>query len=320
MSFRELAKPLQGIIPPVATPLAETNRLDLPGLERLIEHLVEGGVHGLFLLGTCGEGPSLAPTLRRQLVEHVCEQVGGRIPVLVSITDTSLTSAVEFTNLAAEAGADAVVLAPPFYYQVEQNELAQFVLRIVRDVELPLVLYNMPGLTKVTFEPQTVRRLLDEEQIVALKDSSGNLVYFEQVRQLANERPGWNILIGPEHLLATSLAMGADGGVPGGANICPQLFVQLYNAATANDQEQTTQLSATVDQLGKIYEVDQPSFGASSVIKALKAALSHVGICEDRVAQPLDCLSSDEKDQIKRILQEIDWEQLDAASARLTAL
>ncbi len=110
-----LVLPLRGIIPPMVTPLLDRDTLDVPGLERLIEHILRGGVHGLFVLGTTGEAPSLSHRLRRELVERTCRQVNDRVPVLVGITDTAFVESVQMACIAAEAGASAVVLAPPYY-------------------------------------------------------------------------------------------------------------------------------------------------------------------------------------------------------------
>jgi len=301
MAFRELAQPLRGIIPPMVTPLAAPDQLDVQGVERLVEHLVAGGVHGLFLLGTCGEGTSLGYELRRALVDRVCRQVDGRIPILVSITDTSYAESVALAGHAANAGADAVVIAPPYYLPIEQAELLEHVLRLAADVPLPVVLYNMPSLTKVAFEPPTLRRLMEEESIVGLKDSSGDLDYFQKVRELTRARPDWFLLVGPEHLLARAIALGGDGGVSGGANVDPQLFVRIYEAAVAQQTDELGRLVEQSNRLGQIYGTG--AISASSVIKGLKAALSSLGICSDTVAPPLACLNSTERQRIEGVLR-----------------
>ena len=104
-----LARPLCGIIPPMVTPLLDRDMLDVPGLERLIEHILAGGVHGLFILGTTGETPSLSHRIRHELIERVCVQVRGRVPVLVGITDTSFVESVEIARKAEQVGASALV-------------------------------------------------------------------------------------------------------------------------------------------------------------------------------------------------------------------
>ncbi|HEX8202868.1 MAG TPA: dihydrodipicolinate synthase family protein, partial [Isosphaeraceae bacterium] len=167
------AGPLRGIIPPMVTPLRDRDRLDLPGLERLIEHILRGGVHGLFLLGTTGEAPGLSHRLRCELVERTCEQVGDRVPVLVGITDTAFVESIEMAEHAADAGAHAAVLAAPYYFPAGQPELAEYIEQIAGEVPLPIFLYNMPSHTKLSFEPETIARALELPNVVGLKDSSG---------------------------------------------------------------------------------------------------------------------------------------------------
>src|SRR5262249_46094961 len=159
----------------------DRDELDLQGLERLVEHLITGGVHGLFVLGSTGEGPSLTHRLQREMVERTTELVAGRVPVLVGITDPSLAEALDLAEFAADAGAQAVVAAPPPYFPPSQAELVAFMERLAEEQPLPLLLYNMPGMTKVRFEPDTVRRLMEVEKIAGLKDSSADMIAFHRV-------------------------------------------------------------------------------------------------------------------------------------------
>ena len=205
-----MTQPLTGIVPPLITPLQNRDALDEPGLERLIEHVLRGGVSGLFILGTTGEGPSLSYRLRREFVERTCRQVGGRVPVLVGITDTAVVEAVGLARFAADAGAAALVAAPPYYLPGGQPELREYLGHLVRELPLPLFLYNMPALTKVPFDLETVRVAMDNPRIVGLKDSSGDMAYFQGVVELLPNRPDWSLLIGPEErLLDAVLARGA---------------------------------------------------------------------------------------------------------------
>jgi dihydrodipicolinate synthase/N-acetylneuraminate lyase len=320
MAFQELGQPIRGIIPPVVTPLSGPDTLDEPGLERLIDYLVAGGVHGLFLLGSCGEGPSVSHRVRRELIERTCAQIAGRIPILVGITDPCYAESMRLAEDAAEAGADAVVVSAPYYYPIEQSDLVAYVLRLAREVPLPVTLYNMPSLTRTSFELQSVRQLLDEPAIVGMKDSSGDLVYFQKLRDLARQRDDWSLLVGQEHLLAQAIELGADGGVCGGANVWPQLFVQLYEAALATTETSIAeqgdvmpQLVDQADRLGKIYQVGSGAITAPSVIKGLKAALAALGIIQAEVAQPLQPLAAAEREHIAKILVELGFEPAVAA-------
>lgn len=310
-----LRRPLRGIIPPMVTPLADRNTLDLPGLERLIEYILAGRPGGLFILGTTGEGPSLSYRLRCELIDRVAEQVAGRVPLLVGITDTSLDDSVELAQGAADAGAEAVVLAPPHYFPAGQDELAGYVENVTAELPLPLFLYNMPSHTKITFEIDTLRRLLEVANIAGLKDSSEDMIYFHRVRQLTADRPDFSLFIGPEELLAEAVLLGADGGVSGGANLWPQLYVELYEAAVRRDVARVAELHAEVMRVSEmIYGV---AGGGAAVIKGLKAALSWLGICSDCMAEPFVALANPQRQLIRRHLEELGLMPNGAASMEL---
>ena len=298
-----LPKPLRGIVPPMITPLLDRETLDVPGLERLIEHILGGGVHGLFILGTTGEAPSLSYRLRYELIDRACEQVNGRVPVLVGITDTCFTESVNIANKARDAGAEAVVLAPPYYFPAGQAELLEYLEHLTAELPLPLFLYNMPSYTKAMFEPPTVRAAADIDGIVGLKDSSGNMVYFHQLQSLLKDHPDFGLLMGREELLAETVLLGGHGGVSGGANFLPTLYVDLYNAARTRDlpkletfHEQVMQISSAIYHVGR-YE--------SSYLKGLKCPLSCLGICNDFLAEPFHRFRSTERDVIRRHLEEL---------------
>src|SRR5947209_6537528 len=132
------AKQWRGIFPPMATPLCDRDTLDVAGVERLIEHILAGGVQGLFILGSTGEAPSLSYRLRRELIERTCRHVGGRVPVLVGITDTAFVESINLARAAASAGAQALVMAPPYYFPAGQPELLEYLQHIAPELPLPL--------------------------------------------------------------------------------------------------------------------------------------------------------------------------------------
>ena len=140
----------------MVTPLRGRDELDLAGLERLIEHILSGGVDGLFILGTTGEGPSLSYHLRRELIERACRLVRARVPVLVGITDTAFVESLNLARAAADAGADALVAAPPYYLPGGQPEAREYLAHLVPELPLPLFLYNMPSHTKLAFGPRVI--------------------------------------------------------------------------------------------------------------------------------------------------------------------
>jgi dihydrodipicolinate synthase/N-acetylneuraminate lyase len=298
--------PLSGIIPPMITPLRDRDELDVAGLEKLIEHILSGGVSGLFILGTTGEGPSLSYRLRRELIERVCNQVKKRVPVLVGITDTAFVESVNIASAAADFGADAVVVAPPYYLPEAQPELQEYLDHLVAELPLPLFIYNMPALTKVHFELETVRRAMDEPRIIGLKDSSGDLDYFKLAAELIKQRPDWTLLIGPEEKLFDSLQLGGFGGVSGGANLFPKLYVRLVEAHRAGNLARTQELQKQIQRVSdSFYRIGKYS---SSIIKGIKCALACMNVCDDFMAEPFHRFRVEERILVQTRLKEIEVE------------
>jgi dihydrodipicolinate synthase/N-acetylneuraminate lyase len=293
----------QGIIPPIVTPLSGRDTLDTEGLERLVERLVAGGVNGLFILGTTGEGPSLSYQLRREMVSQTCRIVRNRVPVLVGITDTSFVESLALARHGETSGAAAVVLAPPYYLPEAQPELIEYLEHLVPELPLPLFLYNMPALTKVTIEPDTVRRAMDHQQIIGLKDSSGQMIYFHQIIGLLSHRPDWTLLVGPEELLADAVFAGGHGGICGGANLFPELYVALYEAARVHQTERVRALHAQVMRISNsLYRVGRHS---SAIIKGIKCGLAHLGVCDDYMAEPFHRFREPERSEVKEIVDHL---------------
>lgn len=294
-------KPLCGIIPPLVTPLKDNETLDIESLERLIEHLIAGGVHGLFILGTTGEEQSLSYDVRKQMIRESCRINKGRLPLLACITDTSIVESIRLARVAADCGADGVVSAPPYYFATGQPELAQFYEELVPQLSLPVFLYNMPSHVKVSFAPDTVRRIAQNPQVIGFKDSSANAVYFQSVMYKMQERPDFAMLVGPEEITGECVLMGAHGGINGGANMFPELYVAMYDAARSGDLVRVRQLQQFIMQIStSIYTVGKHG---SSYLKGLKCALSLLGVInDDFVASPFYKFETPERDRIRQAL------------------
>lgn len=292
---------LRGIIPPMVTPLRGNDELDREGTVRLTEHLIAGGVHALFLLGTTGEAQSLTYRLRYDFVSLVCRQVAGRVPVLVGVTDTAFVESIRLAEHAARSGAAGVVAAPPYYFAPSQQELIEYYTALADALPLPLYLYNMPSHVKVFLEPATVGTLAGHPNIAGLKDSSANMTYFQTLLHHLGGDPGFSLYVGPEELTGECVLMGADGGVNGGANIFPGLYVGMYEAACTHDiarvrelQHRIMQISATIYTVGKY---------GSSYLKGVKCALSLLGICDDYLSYPYRKFRAGERARIRQALE-----------------
>ncbi|MFO0935453.1 MAG: dihydrodipicolinate synthase family protein [Gemmataceae bacterium] len=298
---RETRRSFRGIVPPLVTPLLQPDQLDVAGLERLLTRILTAPVAGVFVLGTTGEGPNLSHRLRRELIERSVKFVAGRVPVLVGITDTSMADSAALADYAADRGADAVVVAPPYYHKPTPVELRRWLATLAPRVPLPLYPYNMPAHTRTVFDVDTLKLAMDLPNCPGFKDSGGDITYFESVLRLRDQhRPDWRVFIGPEHLTRKATALGGDGGVNGGANVFPKLFTDLFTAADAKDDATADRLQQTVETFGGIYRLGE---GESSVIRGLKAALSVVGICTECSAEPWEPLNAEAMAEVKRILE-----------------
>lgn len=294
--------PLKGIIPPLVTPLKNYEVLDIEGLERLIEHQVSGGVHALFILGTNGEAPSLSYKLRKQFIKKTCELVKKRIPVLVGITDTSLAGSLEIADYSQGTGADAVVVAPPYYFPVSDEEMLDYLETLAPRLPLPFLLYNMPTHTKVHLSVEIVKRAF-ELGAVGIKDSSGDMLYFYSLIDKFKDIPDFSLITGTELYLPETIMSGGHGAVAGGANMFPALFVELYNALLSKDLESISALRKKVLMLYQtIYQVGKH---ASRYLKGTKCVLSVMGICNDYLAPPLQRFNPEERKQIEEYMEKI---------------
>ena len=300
----KLPRPLRGVITAMVTPLRADLTLDEKGLERLIEHLIGGGVHGIFILGTTGEAPNLPYSVRSAVIEQTCKRVASRVPVIVGITDTSYQDALRMAAKSYECGAQAVVAAPPYYYQVSQAELLQYFRKLASDSPLPLFIYNAPLNTHLWIEVATVIQAAAEPNIVGLKDSGLSMGYFHAAREGLRGLADFSLLVGPDDLLAEAVLMGAHGGMAGGSNVWPRLFVALYEAAVAGDLNRVFALQQLAVQFDTAVYLSADH--TANPLRGLKCALSLLGICSTDVTPPFLPYSSKERERVQQYLRQVD--------------
>jgi 4-hydroxy-tetrahydrodipicolinate synthase len=294
--------PIKGIIPPVITPLINNNTIDTKGLETLIEYLISGGVHGLFILGTTGEATSLGYSLRKELIRRTSEIVNRRIPVVVGITDTSVNGSLEIAEYSAKMGMDAVVIAPPYYVPISQEEMREYLENLVPELPLPFLMYDMPSCTKMHMSLETVKRAKDLGA-VGIKDSSGDMAYLFSIINEFKDSPKFSVITGTELFLPDTILHGGHGAVAGGANLFPRLFVDLYNAALERDFGKIALLRDKVLMIeNTVYNVGKHK---SRIIKGIKCALSVMDICNDYIAPPLHKFKEEDRNIIARHVKDL---------------
>lgn len=311
-SSRKLLQPLSGVFPAVVSPLLAQDTLDRQGLDRLIEHLIAGGIHGLYFLGTCGEGPSLSHRLRREVIKLASDRVRGRVPVLIGISDTSFSESVSLAEIAHDCRATAAVISAPHFFPPSQPELISYFRHLHDELPLPMVLHNSPSITKTWIEPHTLEQLIELPKLIGLKDSSADVRYLEQVISIARKYSRFSVLIGDDHRLGESIPRGAVGAMLGGANLFPQLFVGWFDAVHSGDEARAAVYQSIADQFQSIYRVGQSQ---ATAVKALKAGLAYLNICGDLAAEPFQPFEEAENAAVASILEGVEQQLHEAFEA-----
>ena len=293
---------LSGLIPPMVTPLDEKRRLDKKGTKNMVNHLLKGGVDGIFLLGTTGEGPHLSYAIREELVKTVCRLVKGRVPVLVGITETDMDDAVAFASKCKAYGAAAVVAAPPYYFKLTQAECVAWFTEMADRLPLPLVVYDMPAHTDTVIEPATIAKLAAHPNIIAMKDSSSIIALFNKFRvALEPYAEKFSLFMGPDEAMGEAVLLGADGGVCTGANLWPAQFKAMYQAAKAGDVEKVRRLQRfTTMSSYLLYGLGQGQIG---FLKGVKCALAEMGLIQNVLAAPFTPFEGADRRKVRAALK-----------------
>ncbi|MGA5202641.1 dihydrodipicolinate synthase family protein [Streptomyces variegatus] len=300
--------PLTGVIPPVCTPLTPDGEVDVPSLTGLVDHLVAGGVHGLFVLGSTSEAAYLPDRQRRLVVESVTGHVGGQLPVLAGAIDMTTPRVLDHVASVTAAGADAVVVTAPFYARTHPAEIARHYRTIAAASPVPVIAYDLPAAVHTKLPADVVLELAADKVVAGLKDSSGDLAAFRQVVTGAREHQGitgFSVLTGSELIVDAALAIGADGAVPGLGNVDPHGYVRLDGLCRAGDWDEARIEQERLCALFGMVSVGDPArMGPnSSAIGAFKTALHLRGVIDcPATAEPQIPLSPDEVEQVGKYL------------------
>ncbi|MCF3121174.1 dihydrodipicolinate synthase family protein [Streptomyces arenae] len=276
-----LPAPLTGVVPPVCTPLTPDREVDTASLTRLVDHLVEGGVDGLFVLGSTSEVAYLTDRQRALVLDTVVRHVGGQLPVLAGAIDMTTPRVLDHARALAGAGADAVVVTAPFYTRTHPAEVARHFRLVARGCPAPVFAYDLPVSVHTKLGADLVLELAEEGVLAGLKDSSGDEGGFRTV--VLGKRlglAGFSVLTGSEVTVDSALAMGADGVVPGLGNVDPAGYVRLYRACREGDWTRARAEQERLCGLFGMVAAGDPARmgGSSSALGAFKAALHLRGV------------------------------------------
>lgn len=287
----------KGIIPPIVTPFHADGNVDYPMLRKMTGHLVESGVHGIFPLGTSGEFYAVPDADYRKILQTVKDEIRGRVPVYAGANHITPQGVIHLIRICEEVGVDAVSVLTPMFVSQTQDELYQYYKAIAASTELPIVLYNNRPKTNVTIEPKTVARLAEIDNIIAVKDSTGDLANTLEYIRLTRGNPHFHVLVGRDTLIFPALCCGAAGAIASCANVAPKVAVAIYNRFVAGDYKGAleAQFQFTPIRLA----CSMGSFPA-----VIKEGLRQEGIDVGKCADPIQELNPDEKKRLHRVLVE----------------
>lgn len=298
---------LTGIVPPILTPFHTDGSLDLDSLDRLVDHLLDAGADGVFALGSSGQVAYLTDQQRQTVISRIVDRVAGRVPVVAGVSDFTAPRVAEQARYAVAAGVDAIVATAPLYALNDNAEIAEHFRMIARAVEVPLIAYDVPVRVKSKLGLDLVMQLAKEGVIAALKDSSGDDVGFRRL-VAANAKAGHplDLLTGHEVMVEEMALLGADGAVPGLANVDPVGYVKLWKAAKAGDWKAAAGEQQRLAQLFEIAFVPQGRSGDAGGIGAFKMALELLGVIESAtMPAPMGQLTEADREGIAAILREV---------------
>lgn len=298
---------LRGVIPPVVTPRTAAGALDTDSLARVVDHLIDGGVDGLFVLGSSGEVPYMTNAERAIVTSTVIDATRGRVPVLAGASEQTTARVVDEAKALIDAGVDALVVTTPFYALSDQHEIARHFTTIKERTALPLFAYDVPVRTHVKLSTSLLTRLARNGAIDGVKDSSGDDVSFRQLLLATADIDGFRVFTGHEVVVDGALLGGAHGAVPGLGNVDPAGYARMFAASQAGDW---AQVRAEQDRLARVFDIvytpdSSRVSGGAAGLGAFKTALQVLGvIASNRMSEPMESLDADETAAIRDILVE----------------
>lgn len=290
-------KIFEGVIPPLVTPFKVDGSLDEEALRGVIRYVLSGGVHGVFIGGSTGESYAMDDQTRIRAFEVALDEVNGQVPVFAGTAHITTSETIQCTKAAEAVGVDAVSIVTPFFITPNESEIYDHYYSIAKSTKLPVILYNNPDRTGVNISIDTIKRLSSIDNIVGIKDSSGNMTYVCEI--IKNTADSFSFFCGKDTIIYSTLVTGGKGAVPASGNVAPELIVRLYNAIKQGDLEKSRDLQFRLDPLRNAF-----SLGSFPVV--LKEALNLIGVEVGVARLPIKPLSTDNRSKLNTILKDMD--------------
>ena len=276
----------RGIIPPIITPLTDDGEVNYPVLRQMVNHLIDNGVHGLFPLGTTGEFYAFDDDTYRKILETVKDETRGRVPVYGGANHITTRGVIRLVKICEEVGVDAVSVLTPMFVSQTQDELYAYYKEIAESTSLPIILYNNKPKTNVTITPATVAKLAEIDNIVAVKDSTGDLT---------RDNDNFHVLMGRDTLIHAALCYGATGAIASCANVAPRIAADIYDKFMEGD------LKGSLDAQFELAPL-RIACGMGTFPAVIKEGLVQQGIPVGKCLAPIGELTPEEKEKLHQVL------------------
>lgn len=274
----------RGVVVPMVTPFTEDERVDEAAVRRIIDHLLEGGVAGVLLLGTTGEAASMGTSQRRRLIEAAVQHVAGRVTIYAGISHNSYAESIGAARIYRAIGVDALVAHLPTAYPLGVAHMHAWFERLASEAPGPLLLYNIPMTTRMSIPVETVEALSTHPNIAGIKDSEYDVARMEMLLTRFKHRTDFAYFVGPSVLAMKGLGLGADGFVPGVGNVMPDVCQRLMACAETGDWAGAEEAQALMNRIGDTYQTGRT---VTEAVGRLKAAMKALGLCSPVVLPPL---------------------------------
>ena len=285
----------QGIIPAVVTPITKDGKFNEKVMRKLLNYLIDGGVHGLFVVGTTGEFYGLTPEEKRNIFSITMDETKGRVPVYAGTNGITTHETVMLTQIAEECRVDAVSVLTPMFITPTQDQLIKHYKIIAGNTNLPVVLYNNPPKTSVSLAPVTVAKLAEIPNIVGIKDSSGDMTVTAEYIRLTQHIDNFSVLMGRDTLIYGALCYGAAGSIASCANVAPGLCVDIYEKFIAGDLKGSLKAQFALAPL-------RIAFTLGTFPAVIKESLNLLGIEAGPCMEPAGPMSGDEREKLRKVL------------------
>lgn len=286
-----------GIIIPHITPFGPSGELDEEGLRKDVDFWIENGVHALVACASNGEAIYMTREERRRVVSTVLDEANGRVPVLAGSGSAGTQQAIALTKDARDLGADGVLVVTPYYFKPDQNQVYHYYEDIAEAVNIPIILHDVPKFTGLNLEPRVVQKLAELDNVVGIKDSSGNMRQIQELIRLAGDKI--SVLAGSGNMIHPTLVSGGHGAVVAIANVAPSLTRKIYDAHINADQKTAREMQLALVPLDDFLTT-------AHGIPAIKAALDMLGEVGGYPRKPLTPLGEQPRNQLERLLKSVD--------------